>query len=51
MQASLLLQSGNRAVADAFIASRLGSRHDRNYGSLPRGVDVDAIIARGDPRV
>jgi len=51
MQGSLLAQSGDRAVADAFVASRLGSRSDRNYGSLPRGLDVDAIIARGDPRV
>jgi putative acyl-CoA dehydrogenase len=51
MQGSLLVQAGNRAVANAFVASRLGPRNDRNYGSLPRGVDVDAIIARGDPRV
>ncbi len=50
MQASLLVQAGNAAVADAFIASRLGTRNDRSYGSLPRGLDVDAIIARGDPR-
>ena len=50
IQASLLVQAGNEAVADAFIASRLGARNDRSYGSLPRGVDVDAIIARGDPR-
>jgi putative acyl-CoA dehydrogenase len=50
MQASLLIQAGNAAVADAFIASRLAPRSDRNYGSLPPGLDVDAIIARGDPR-
>jgi putative acyl-CoA dehydrogenase len=50
MQASLLVQAGNDAVADAFIASRLGSTNDRNYGSLPRGLDIEAIIARGDPR-
>ena len=50
MQASLLVQAGNHAVADAFIASRLGTGNDRKFGSLPRGIDVDAIIARGDPR-
>jgi putative acyl-CoA dehydrogenase len=50
MQASLLVQAGNAAVADAFIASRLATRNDRNYGSLPRGLNIDAIIARGDPR-
>ena len=50
MQASLLVQAGNAAVAHAFIASRLATRNDRNYGSLPRGVDIGAIIARGDPR-
>ena len=49
MQAGLLVQTGNDAVADAFIASRLGSANDRNYGSLPRGVDIEAVIARGDP--
>ena len=33
MQASLLLQAGNHAVADAFIASRLGQSGERNYGT------------------
>ena len=51
MQASLLVQAGNDAVASAFIASRLGTHGDRSYGTLPRGLDIDAIIARGDPRV
>jgi putative acyl-CoA dehydrogenase len=50
MQASLLVQGGNTAVATAFIASRLRSRSDRSYGSLPRGLDIESIIARGDPR-
>jgi putative acyl-CoA dehydrogenase len=50
MQASLLVQAGNDAVAAAFIASRLGSGNDRNFGSLPRGLDIEAIIARGAPR-
>ena len=50
MQASLLLQAGNHAVADAFIASRLGQSGERNYGTLPRGVDLDAILQRANPR-
>jgi len=49
MQASLLVQAGNDAVAGAFVASRLATRGDRSYGTLPRGLDVDAIIARGNP--
>ena len=49
MQASLLLQAGNHAVADAFIASRLGQLGERNYGTLPRGVDLDAILQRANP--
>jgi putative acyl-CoA dehydrogenase len=51
MQASLLVQAGNNAVAGAFIASRLGTQSDRNYGTLPRGLDIDTIIARGNPTV
>lgn len=47
MQASLLVQAGNTAVAEAFIASRLGQQGDRNYGTLPQGLDIDTIIARG----
>jgi len=49
MQASLLLQAGNHAVADAFIASRLEQSGDRNFGTLPRGLDVEAILQRATP--
>lgn len=49
MQASLLIEAGNGAVAEGFIASRLADFGDRNYGTLPRGVDVKTIIERGDP--
>ena len=49
MQASLLLQAGNQAVADAFIASRLGQMGDRNYGTLPRGLDLETILQRANP--
>lgn len=50
LQSSLLLRGGNAAVADAFIRSRLGQRGDRNYGTLPLGVDVAALIDRANPR-
>ena len=49
MQASQLVAAGNSAVADAFIASRLGEHGDRNYGTLPRGLDVDTILRRANP--
>ena len=43
---SLLLEAGNATVSDAFIASRLEGR-GRVYGTLPRGVDVEALLAAG----
>ncbi len=49
MQAHLLVQAGNAAVSDAFIASRLGSQGARNYGTLPAGLDVQALLDRGMP--
>ncbi|MFW7344211.1 DNA alkylation response protein, partial [Pollutimonas sp. H1-120] len=45
LQAKLLLEAGNSVVSDAFIASRLEGR-GRVYGTLPRGVDVEALLAR-----
>jgi putative acyl-CoA dehydrogenase len=45
LQAKLLLASGNTLVAEAFIASRLGEG-GRVYGTLPRGIDAPALIAR-----
>lgn len=49
MQASLLLRAGCSAVSDAFIASRLGGQGDRNYGTLPKGIDIVTILERADP--
>lgn len=48
MQASLLLR-GNEAVAEAFIASRLNPRSSHNYGSLPTGLAIDALLQRANP--
>ena len=46
LQAALLLQHGNSAVADAFVASRLGGDWGSAYGTLPAGVDTAAILDR-----
>ncbi|WP_068830417.1 acyl-CoA dehydrogenase family protein [Pseudomonas sp. BMS12] len=50
LQAKLLLEAGNATVSDAFIASRLGEG-GRVYGTLPRGVDVEALVARSTPHL
>ncbi|TLX62052.1 DNA alkylation response protein [Stutzerimonas nosocomialis] len=50
LQAGLLLEAGNAAVSDAFIASRLESR-GRAHGTLPRGLDIDALLARSAPHL
>ncbi|BCD86553.1 acyl-CoA dehydrogenase [Pseudomonas solani] len=50
LQAKLLLEAGNATVSDAFIASRLG-HGGRVYGTLPRGVDVEALMARSTPHL
>ncbi len=52
IQAALLVQHAPAAVADAFCASRLatqGGSHGQ-FGTLPRGVDCGAIIARATPQ-
>jgi putative acyl-CoA dehydrogenase len=46
LQASLLVRTGPPAVADAFCASRLAEGGGRVYGTLPAGVDADAILER-----
>lgn len=49
LQASLLLRGANPDVAEGFIVSRLGVGRSHNYGSLPRSVNVDAILHRSNP--
>ena len=49
MQAALLVQHAPAYVADAFCASRLAQGGQRNYGTLPRGVDCAAIVRRATP--
>ncbi|GAA2152958.1 acyl-CoA dehydrogenase family protein [Kitasatospora kazusensis] len=45
-QGSLLVRYGDPAVADAFCASRLGGDHGGAFGTLPAGVDTEAVLAR-----
>ncbi|MDE3070987.1 MAG: DNA alkylation response protein, partial [Acidobacteriota bacterium] len=46
LQGSLLVRHAPPAVADAFCASRLGGQGGLEYGTLPAGADLGAILAR-----
>jgi putative acyl-CoA dehydrogenase len=46
LQASLLLRSAPKVVADAFCASRLTNDWGHAFGTLPSGIDFDALIDR-----
>lgn len=46
LQGSLLVRHAPAAVADAFCASRLAGDHGAAFGTLPRGVDLDGLVAR-----
>lgn len=46
LQASLLIRSAPGAVADAFVAARLGPERGALYGELPAGLDLAALTAR-----
>jgi putative acyl-CoA dehydrogenase len=45
-QAALLLQHGPAASSEAFMASRLAAGPPAAFGTLPPGVDCDALMAR-----
>jgi putative acyl-CoA dehydrogenase len=49
LQASLLVRHAPPAVADAFCAVRLDGQGGRVYGTLPPGVDAEAIVERALP--
>jgi putative acyl-CoA dehydrogenase len=51
LQASVLVRWGDPAVADAFCATRLGGDHGRSLGTLPRGIDLRAIVERHRPQL
>ncbi len=46
LQGSLLLREAPTEVAEAFLAARLGPDRGFEYGNLPAGPDLAAIIAR-----
>jgi putative acyl-CoA dehydrogenase len=50
LQGSLLVRHATDAVSDAFSAARLGGDGGLEYGTLPAGVDFEAIIARSLPQ-
>jgi putative acyl-CoA dehydrogenase len=49
LQASLLIRHAPEFISDAFCHSRLEQIGHHNYGTLPRGVDCTAILARATP--
>jgi len=46
LQASLLLRHSSAAVADAFCATRLDGDWGRAFGTMPAGLDTQAIVDR-----
>ena len=50
VQAALLVQHAPSEVSDAFCASRLSGGSHHHYGTLPRGVDCAALMARATPQ-
>ncbi len=49
LQASLLTQHAPTAIADGFIATRLGGAPWRTYGAFEAAIDVGAIVKRATP--
>lgn len=49
LQASLLVRFAPTAVADAYVATRGEHEGGMTFGTLPAGLDVDAILARALP--
>ena len=49
LQGALLTQHAPAAVAEAFCATRLGSRTSGTFGTLPGSSDFDSIISRAIP--
>ncbi|CAA9493763.1 MAG: Acyl-CoA dehydrogenase [uncultured Solirubrobacterales bacterium] len=51
LQASLLVRHAPAAVADAFCAGRLGAEPGLTFGTLPPGLELEAIVDRHRPRL
>jgi putative acyl-CoA dehydrogenase len=46
LQASLMVRHAPAAVADAFVATRIGGDWGHTFGTLPASANVGAILAR-----
>ncbi len=46
LQGSLLVRHGHPAVAEAFLATRVGGNWGGAFGTLPAGLDLAPIIER-----
>ncbi len=46
LQGSLLVRHGHPAVAEAFLATRLGGQRGGAYGTMPTGLDLAPILER-----
>jgi putative acyl-CoA dehydrogenase len=51
LQASLVVRHSPSDLAEAFLASRLAYETDRTLGTLPAGIDCQAIIERHRPKL
>ncbi len=49
LQAAQLIMGAPDAVADAFVATRVAGDHMTQFGTLPRGTDLDVLLERADP--
>ncbi|GHO70278.1 DNA alkylation response protein [Ktedonobacter sp. SOSP1-52] len=49
LQSALLVQHAPASLSDAFCASRLGGAWGHAFGTLPPGIDAQAILARSLP--
>jgi putative acyl-CoA dehydrogenase len=47
LQAVQMVRHSPPPLAEAFIASRLGGDHSQTFGTLPAGIQLDAILERG----
>jgi putative acyl-CoA dehydrogenase len=50
LQGSLLVRHAPAPVADAFCASRLAGDWGHAFGTLPKGLDTEAVLARALPQ-
>ena len=49
LQASLLVRHAPEQIADGYCATRLSGDHGYTFGTLPKGLDLDAILGRAWP--